>query len=161
MLAFFFCPLLERRAFGENQFAYRKKHGARDAIAFYASCWLLALCRGSKIGIYCSDVSGAFDRVSADRMVRKLAAYGVNTRLLNVIRSWLRDRKARIVVAGSQSEEFRLSNMLFQGTVWGPPLWNVFSVMRRVSCVLLILRSSFTRMIITRLDFTHVVHTIG
>lgn len=121
-----------------------KKHGARDAIAFYVSCWLLALCRGSKIGIYCSDVSGAFDRVSADRMVRKLAAYGVNTRLLNVIRSWLRDRKARIVVAGSQSEEFRLSNMLFQGTVWGPPLWNAF--FGDASCVL---RS---------LDFTVVIY---
>ena len=77
-------------------------------------------------------------------MVRKLAAYGVNTRLLNVIRSWLRDRKARIVVAGSQSEEFRLSNMLFQGTVWGPPLWNAF--FGDASCVL---RS---------LDFTVVIY---
>ena len=84
------------------------------------------MCRGAKVGIYCSDVSGAFDHVSADKLIRKLAACGVNSRMLQVIRSWLRDRKARVVVAGAESQEFNLSNMLFQGTVWGPPLWNAF-----------------------------------
>ena len=110
-----FSPLLERNAFGDNQFAYRKKHGARDAVAFYVCSWLLALCRGCKVGIYCSDVSGAFDRVSASRLIRKLAAMGVHSDLLGVFRSWLRDRKARVVVAGAQSAEFILSNMVFQG----------------------------------------------
>lgn len=31
-----------------------------------------------------------------------------------------------MVVGGESSEEFVLSNMVFQGTVWGPPLWNIF-----------------------------------
>ncbi len=130
VLSEFFCPTLERLAFGANQFAYRKKHGARDAIAFYIYSWVLALCRGCKVGIYCSDVSGAFDRVSADRLIRKLAALGIHADLAGVIRSWLRDRSARVVVAGSQSAPFALSNMVFQGTVWGPPLWNTYHTLK-------------------------------
>ena len=67
-----------------------------------------------------------FRQVNAARLVRKLASCGVDRRLLKVIQSWLRDRKARVVVAGAESTEFRLCNMVFQGTVWGPPLWNAY-----------------------------------
>ena len=66
--------------------------------------------------------------------MRKLAAYGVHADLLRVIRSWLRDRSAKVVVAGSESALFELSNMVFQGTVWGPPLWNAF--FGDASCIL-------------------------
>ena len=80
---------------------------------------------GGLVGFFCSDVSGAFDRVSADKLIGKLAACGVNSRMRQVIRSWLRDRTARVVVGGAESEEFHMSNIVFQGTVWGPFLWNV------------------------------------
>ena len=40
--------------------------------------------------------------------------------------AWLRDRPAKVVVAGKLSQDLTLSNMVFQGTVWGPLLWNVF-----------------------------------
>ena len=99
------------------------------------------MCRGAEVGLHCSDVSGAFDHVSTDKLIRKLAACGVNSRMLQVVRSWLRDHKARVVVAGAESEEFRLSNIVFQGTVWGPPFWNAFfndsaSVLRQLGfCV--------------------------
>ena len=71
VLAQFFVPTVERRTVGDNQFAYRKKHRAKDAIAFYVCSWILALARGCKIGIYCADFSGAFDWVSLERLVRK------------------------------------------------------------------------------------------
>ena len=43
-----------------------------------------------------------------------------------VIESWLRRRVAHIIVGGNQSDAMMLENMVFQGTVWGPPLWNAF-----------------------------------
>ena len=67
VLAVYFWQGFETRAFGANKFAYRKQHGARDAIAFYTFSWILAMCRGAEVGIYCSDVSGAFDHVSAHK----------------------------------------------------------------------------------------------
>ena len=121
-------------AFGNNQFAYRKKHGARDAVAFYVLSWIQALCSGCKVGVYCSDVSGAFDRVSSERLVRKLANYGVHADLLGVIKSWLRTRQAHVVIAGNRSDSFGLANMVFQGTVWGPTLWNTY--FGEAACVL-------------------------
>ena len=49
---------------GENQFAYRKQRGARDLLALLVLTWLLGFDRGYKFLLYCSDVSGAFDKVS-------------------------------------------------------------------------------------------------
>jgi hypothetical protein len=70
--------------------------------------------------------SGAFDRVSVDRLISKLKAKKVHKVIIDVLTSWLRSRRAHVVVGGSRSEEFTLSDMVFQGTVWGPPLWNAF-----------------------------------
>ena len=69
-LASKFLPeLISDGAFGSNQFAYRPEHGARDAILFLVIKWLSFFATGHRIGVYCSDVSGAFDRVSAKRLL--------------------------------------------------------------------------------------------
>ena len=43
-----FLPRLDSSAFGDAQFAYRKEHGARDAVLFYVLCWIAVLDTGSK-----------------------------------------------------------------------------------------------------------------
>jgi hypothetical protein len=121
-----FVPALERLAFGASQFAYRKKHGCRDAIVLYVLSWLRALNDGCRIGIYCSDVSGAFDKVSAERLIEKVSALGLKADIVALLRSWLRDRVGFVIVAGKQSKRMHLRNMVFQVTVWGPPLWNTY-----------------------------------
>ena len=121
-----FTPTLDDRAFGVAQFAYRKQHGARDAILYYVLSWIAALNDGCKVGVYCSDVAGAFDRVDSELLLRKLASFGLNVRLLRIIRSWLRERKGYVIVSGEKSRPMSLRDMVFQGTVWGPSLWNAF-----------------------------------
>ena len=125
-LSALFVPQLSRVAFGEQQFAYRKGHGARDALALYVVQWLLAFNNHRKIAVYCSDVSGAFDRVSAEHLLTKLRSFGLNESVIGVLRSWLRNRSAFVLVNGAKSRSFTLADMVFQGTVWGPPLWNAF-----------------------------------
>jgi hypothetical protein len=119
-------PHLVQHAFGDAQFAYRPRRGARDAVLVYVSSWLFMLNNRRKIGVYCSDVSGAFDRVPSDRLMEKLSGHGIHADLLEVVRSWLRDRQSFVVVAGAKSRGCTLANMVYQGTVWGPTLWNVF-----------------------------------
>ena len=46
--------------------------------------------------------------------------------MLLFLKSYLEARKSEILVNGSKSEEFILENTIFQGTVLGPRLWNVF-----------------------------------
>jgi hypothetical protein len=45
---------------------------------------------------------------------------------VKVIASWLRQRSAHVIVGGEKSRKIELRNMVFQGTVLGPPLWNLF-----------------------------------
>ena len=51
---------------GRTQFAYRPLVGARGALALLVLSWLRELGRCKKIGVFLSDVSGAFDRVSTE-----------------------------------------------------------------------------------------------
>ena len=78
------------------------------------------------MALYCSDVKGAFDRVDSQRLLQKLRQKGLSGQLLVVISSWLEERAAQVVVEGAYSEEAKLEDSVYQGTVWGPPLWNVF-----------------------------------
>jgi hypothetical protein len=112
--------------FGYNQFAYTTERGARDAIAYMVLKWITAMAKGSKVGVYCSDVSGAFDRVDKERLLEKLRKKKLHPTMISVFESWLRNRKAKVLVGGQASKVFKLANMIFQGTVWGPTLWNLF-----------------------------------
>ena len=62
----------------------------------------------------------------SDRLVNKLAAKGVRGRILQVLKSWLEKRYAVVVVDGQYSTNKTLQNMVYQGTVLGPPLWNTY-----------------------------------
>ena len=122
----FVANLQDKGMFGENQFAYLTERGARDALAFVVLTWILGWTRKMKFAIYCSDVSGAFDRVKADRLILKLTKFGVHSSVLAVLESWLEAREANVVVEGQMSKIMELLDMVYQGTVWGPPLWNAF-----------------------------------
>ena len=127
VLAALFVPqLISTGAFGRNQFAYMPERGARDALAQLVLTWIRLFGRKRKVAVYCSDVSGAFDKVNSRRLLRKLRARGVPEEILGVIKSWLSERKARVAVGGKFSRDMTINNMVYQGTVLGPPLWNVF-----------------------------------
>ena len=122
-----FLPYLSHSwSFGQSQFAYRKFHGARDAVLFVILVWLRAFACGRKVDLYCSDFSGAFDHVSCQKLVAKFQRFVIHRDLVRVIVSWLRGRVGKVIVQGSSSDVFALMNMCFQGTVWGPALWNIF-----------------------------------
>ena len=48
----------------------------------------------------------------------------LDARILVVLRSWLRERRALVIINCGFSKPIRLYNMVYQGTVWGPTLWN-------------------------------------
>ena len=80
---------------------------------------------GLKVMVYCSDVAGAFDRVSSGRLLAKLEAKGIHPKLVKAIGSWLEPRQASVVAGGMKSKAFLIKDMIFQGTVLGPQLWNL------------------------------------
>ena len=76
--------------------------------------------------MYCSDMSGAFDRVRAEHLLKKLQSKGVHPTMIALVGSWLQQRTGQVVVDGQRSDKMFLKNMVFQGTVLGPTLWNLF-----------------------------------
>ena len=113
-------------AFGSSQFAFQQGLSCGDLVATLVCTWLLAMENREKVGVYLSDISGAFDRVETGRLLAKLRAAGVNDVMLRFLASYLSPRKAVVLVNGKHSRETTLENMVFQGTVLGPSLWNAF-----------------------------------
>ena len=113
-------------AFGEKQFVYRREHGSRDALLWIIMLWLIEIYNGRKILVLLSDVSGAFDRVRRERLTDRLAQLGFPLVLVRLFDSWLRPRTAHVSVDGADSGQLAMSNQVYQGTVLGPSLWNIY-----------------------------------
>ena len=62
--------------------------------------WMVVFNDRDSIAVYASDVAGAFDRVDMNRLAIKLRAKGINSRLVELLISWLKQRIARVVVGG-------------------------------------------------------------
>ena len=119
-------PFLQRNAFGKNQWAFSKGLGSKDLVTMLVMSWILAICFGNKVGAYLSDITGAFDRVFKIYLLAKLNAAGIGPIFLNFLDSYLAPRQGKVVVQGESSDIFEIQDSVFQGSVLGPPLWNVF-----------------------------------
>ena len=69
-------PYLQRKAFGENQWAFTPKLSSRDLVSMLMLSFILAVCTGKKIGCFLSDISGAFDRVCKEILLAKMQGFG-------------------------------------------------------------------------------------
>ena len=126
IISMVFVPFLDKAdVFGKSQWAFRPKHSCRDLVALKFAQWIRDIGRGKRIGLFLSDISGAFDRVDADILLNKCASAGLGDKLCRFLRAFLSPRRAVVLVQGTKSSEKVIANQVFQGTVLGPPLWNV------------------------------------
>ena len=113
-------------AFGQNQFAYLERRSCRDLLGLLTLQWIRSISEKKVVGAFFSDISGAFDRVSSQRLLQKLEIAGVSGDLLAFFISYLSPRSSQVVVNGKHSQSRNLQNTIFQGSVLGPLLWNLF-----------------------------------
>ena len=78
---------------------------------------------GKRIGLFLSNIKGAFDRVDSSILALKCATVGLGETVCKFIGAWLAPRKAHVIVQGQRSMETHIENQIYQGTVVGPPLW--------------------------------------
>jgi hypothetical protein len=81
---------------------------------------------GIPVDVFYLDFAKAFDKVPAGRLLNKLRAKGVSGNVLEWIRSWLKNRKQRVLVADGKSKWEEVDSGVPQGSVLGPCLFDVY-----------------------------------
>jgi len=126
-LAHLLCPYFDAaNIYGHTQWAFRPGVSSKDLVTYCVLCWLWAFNSGKKVGLLLTDISGAFDKVCTAYLLQKLTDAGVHRALCQLLSSYLAPREAKVVVNGTGSAPYVIQDEVYQGTVLGPPLWNVF-----------------------------------
>ena len=81
---------------------------------------------GSYVSALFMDLSKAFDTINHDLMLAKLKAYGFSTNALNLMYSYLKNRKQKVQINNKFSLERNVIAEVPQGFIDGPLLFSLF-----------------------------------
>jgi hypothetical protein len=118
-----------RQVWDKNDTLYDGKHGFRPGYScesqVITACQDIADSLDEEISTdaIIIDFSKAFDLVPHDRLLMKLAAFGVDSRIVVWVREFLVGRTQRVRVEGQLSKEVRVTSGVLQGNVLGPLLF--------------------------------------
>ena len=109
-----------------KQFGFRKERSTADLLLNMSSDWNKHLDKGEDCYVVALDIAGAFDRVWHAGLISKIRSLGIDGNLLELIKSYLKNREFHVVVNGYSSNEYEIAASVPQGSVLGPLFWNIY-----------------------------------
>ncbi len=109
-----------------SQYGFRKKHSTLHALITAAENAYHSIDnKQSTLGIFI-DFSRAFDTINHNILLQKLENYGIRGKMLDLLQSYLSDRKQYVSYGGINSTLLNLTCGVPQGSVLGPLLFIIF-----------------------------------
>ena len=116
-------PLLSK-----YQCGFRKRCNTQYCLLSMLEKWKSSADKGSSFGELLTDLSKAFACLSHKLLIANLHAYGFDFNALRLVHSYLRNRKQRTKINTKYSSWEEILLRVFQGSVLGPLLFNIFSL---------------------------------
>ena len=118
--------LMENKLIKDSQHGFLKGRSCTTNLTIFMDKLTQIVDKGTPADIFYLDFAKAFDKVPHQRLLLKVKNKGIGGEVLNWIKSWLADRTQTVRVGASESTEGQVKSGVPQGSVLGPPLFDVF-----------------------------------
>lgn len=117
--------LEDNKLLDDRQFAFRKGFGVGSHLAAFSGVVKQALESNHHVDIAILDIAKAYNTVWRIGVLRQLLSWGLKGRIGRFLQNYLSNRKFKVGIGGSQSEEFYEDNGVPQGSALSVTLFLV------------------------------------
>ena len=103
----------------DNQYGFRKGHSTSHALNYSIDLVRKSVTGGKHVLVICIDLSKAFDTIDHCIMIDKLKNYGIRGNALQLLESYMSNRKQYVNALGEESDQANVVYGVPQGSVLG------------------------------------------